>query len=54
MVNLNDITYITGFWYIPTNTKRNLDHYKEKIPITFEQLRDCKVIFYYNNGFQRE
>ena len=42
-------TYVMGYWYIDTNKKRNWDHYEKLLPQTFDVLKDCNIVFFYNN-----
>lgn len=43
-------TYITGYWHIKKNTKHSFNgHYKIFIPKTLKALKDCNVVFCYDN-----
>ena len=48
---LNNITFVLGFWYHEKNKKHNLEHYLKYIPLTLILLKDCKIVFYYEQDF---
>lgn len=47
----DDTTFILGFWYHEKNVKRDLEHYLKYIPQTLALLKDCKIVFYYEQDF---
>ncbi len=47
--NKDDTTYITGFWHIKGNTKRDIEHYLKSIPGTLDLLKDKKVVLFYDD-----
>ena len=43
-------TYICGYWKINENVKHSYEkHYKKLIPKTLNILKDCNIIFFYDN-----
>ena len=42
-------TYITGYWCIKENSKHQDDHYRNLIPKTFEILKNCNIVFFYDS-----
>ena len=43
-------TFICGYWKIKQNVKNSYEnHYKKLIPKTLNILRNCKIIFFYDN-----
>ena len=45
-----DITYVCGYWNIPKNTKHSYnDHYLKLFPKTFKILKNCNIVFFYED-----
>lgn len=43
-------TYLTGYWHVKKNTKHSFhSHYKKFIPKTLRMLRDCNIVFCYED-----
>lgn len=47
--NKNNITFVTGLFFVKNNKKHNLEHYKKYIIKTLNLLEGENIIFYYNN-----
>lgn len=41
-------TYVSCYWIVDNNKKNNNIHYLDKLPKTLELIKDCNLIFYYN------
>lgn len=50
-INKKNTTFVSGFWHIPKNKKRNLQHYKSLLSRTMEMVKGQNLI-YYHNGFE--
>jgi hypothetical protein len=48
-INLRDITFCTGYWHVPQNIKRSLQHYLDHIPTTIEMINNGKLLFFYED-----
>lgn len=42
-------TFICGYWKITNNVKHSYKHYKKLIPKTFNILRNCNIVFFYDD-----
>jgi uncharacterized protein HtrL/YibB-like len=47
--NLKNITFCTGYWHIPQNKKRNLQHYLDYLPRTIEMVRNGKLLVFFED-----
>jgi hypothetical protein len=43
------ITYVCAFYHIPENKKNSLEHYKNHLPSTFHQLKNQRIVFFYED-----
>ena len=48
-INLKRITFCTGFWHIPQNKKRSLQHYLDQLPATIEMIENGKLLVFHND-----
>jgi hypothetical protein len=48
-INLKNITFCTGFWHIPQNKKRNLQHYLDHLPATIEMIKNGKLLVFHHD-----
>lgn len=48
MINNSKRLYISGFWYIKNNPKRNLNHYLKTLKMTLLMIKNSNLLFYYN------
>jgi hypothetical protein len=46
---MNSVTHVLGFWHVKENKKHRLKHYYKYMPKTFEMLKDCNIIFFYED-----
>ena len=46
----SNTTFISGYWKIKDNVKHSYDnHYKKLIPKTLTILKNCNIVFFYDN-----
>ena len=38
-----------GFWHVPANKKHDMQHYYKHFPGTFNILKGCNIVFYYDD-----
>jgi hypothetical protein len=48
-INLKNITFCTGFWHIPQNKKRSLQHYLDLLPLTIEMIKNGKLLVFHDD-----
>ena len=49
MISINNITIITGFWYIKENTKHSIEHYYKYLKQTINRLEGHNIVFFYED-----
>jgi hypothetical protein len=44
------MTYVTGYWFVKNNAKRSYTSYLKIIENTFIMLKNCNIVFFYNES----
>ncbi len=47
--NVQSVTYCTGYWHLPGNTKRSPEHYRERLPKTLRMIRGSEMVVFHDD-----
>jgi hypothetical protein len=45
-----EVTYVTGYWMLPSNAKNPVEHYQKLIPQSMEMIAGRKLILYFDDA----
>jgi hypothetical protein len=48
-INLETVTFCSGFWYVPENRKYNQQHYLDLLPNTIAMIENGYLLFFYDD-----